>query len=180
MLHAKTAVADARWARVGSSNMNLASWLGNWELDVVVEDEAFGEEMQQMYLEDLANSTEIVLDNANVLPIPIRNRAIAKSTTASTRRRENKTKLVLTKVLQAGTTVQAVVTNRRALGPAEAPALLVCAGVLLFIAAVGIEWPFVISSIIGFGAMWLAVSLLIRFCGVWLRHRKHLSRSTGK
>src|SRR5579875_2107056 len=29
MLHAKTAVADDRWARVGSTNLNIASWLGN-------------------------------------------------------------------------------------------------------------------------------------------------------
>ena len=28
MLHAKTAVADARWARVGSTNLNPASWIG--------------------------------------------------------------------------------------------------------------------------------------------------------
>jgi cardiolipin synthase A/B len=27
MLHAKTAVADGRWARVGSSNLNVASWM---------------------------------------------------------------------------------------------------------------------------------------------------------
>jgi cardiolipin synthase len=37
MLHAKTAVADGHWARVGSTNLNLASWFGNCELDVVVE-----------------------------------------------------------------------------------------------------------------------------------------------
>ena len=41
MLHAKTAVADGRWARVGSSNLNLASWIGNRELDVMVDDEPF-------------------------------------------------------------------------------------------------------------------------------------------
>ena len=60
MLHAKTAVADGRWSRVGSTNLNLASWATNWELDVVVEDEAFGAEMEAMYLEDLTNATEIV------------------------------------------------------------------------------------------------------------------------
>ncbi len=31
MLHAKTAVADGRWARLGSTNLNVASWMGNWE-----------------------------------------------------------------------------------------------------------------------------------------------------
>jgi len=41
MLHAKTAVADSRWARVGSSNLNLTSWMGNWELDVAVDNPSF-------------------------------------------------------------------------------------------------------------------------------------------
>ena len=62
MLHAKTAVADGRWARVGSSNLNVTSWIGNWELDVAVEDEAFAQAMQEMYLEDLTHATEIVLN----------------------------------------------------------------------------------------------------------------------
>jgi endonuclease/exonuclease/phosphatase (EEP) superfamily protein YafD len=31
MLHAKTAVADGRWAHVGSTNLNISSWLGNCE-----------------------------------------------------------------------------------------------------------------------------------------------------
>jgi cardiolipin synthase len=60
MLHAKTAVADGRWSRVGSTNLNLASWATNWELDVVVEDVGFAEAMEAMYLEDLENATEIV------------------------------------------------------------------------------------------------------------------------
>ena len=34
MMHAKTAVADGRWSRIGSTNLNLNSWVGNWELDV--------------------------------------------------------------------------------------------------------------------------------------------------
>src|SRR3954451_7917632 len=62
MLHAKTAVADGHWARVGSSNLNVSSWFGNFELDLVVEDERFGQDMDAMYLEDLSNATEVVLD----------------------------------------------------------------------------------------------------------------------
>jgi cardiolipin synthase A/B len=61
MLHAKTAVADCRWARVGSSNLNLASWIGNCELDIAVEDEAFARRMEAQYESDLGNATEIVL-----------------------------------------------------------------------------------------------------------------------
>ena len=38
MLHAKTAVADGCWTRIGSSNSNLASWVSNRELDVTIMD----------------------------------------------------------------------------------------------------------------------------------------------
>jgi len=66
MLHAKTAVADGRWARIGSSNLNLASWFGNWELDIAIEDAAFAAEMEAMFEADLQNATEIVLDLGRV------------------------------------------------------------------------------------------------------------------
>ncbi len=62
MLHAKTAVADGRWARVGSTNLNLTSWIGNWELDVIAEDDRFAALMERMYLHDLDHAVEVVLD----------------------------------------------------------------------------------------------------------------------
>ena len=55
------AVSDGKWSRVGSSNLNLASWIGNYELDAVIEDERFAAALEEMYLTDLGNSTEIVL-----------------------------------------------------------------------------------------------------------------------
>jgi cardiolipin synthase len=70
MLHAKTAVADSRWARVGSSNLNLASWLGNCEMDIVVEDVPFAQLMEEAYLLDLENATEIVLDTRRKVRAP--------------------------------------------------------------------------------------------------------------
>src|SRR5205085_4720745 len=70
MIHAKTAVVDGRWARVGSTNLNIASWMGNWELDVTVEDEGFAREVEEMYRRDLENSTEIVLsERRRVRPV---------------------------------------------------------------------------------------------------------------
>ncbi len=63
MLHAKSAVADGRWSRVGSTNLNLASWVGNYELDVFVEDTRFAAAMEAMYTEDLKQATEIVLSH---------------------------------------------------------------------------------------------------------------------
>lgn len=66
MLHAKTAVCDGRWARVGSTNLNPTSWLSNWELDVTVEDPRFADAMEAAYLEDLGNATEVVLEGRRV------------------------------------------------------------------------------------------------------------------
>jgi cardiolipin synthase len=88
MMHAKTAVADGRWARVGSTNLNVASWIGNRELDVVVEDEDFARTMEEQYLEDLAGSTEIVLSKRRwVKPAPCARRARAGQAAARAARR---------------------------------------------------------------------------------------------
>ncbi|MDH3272695.1 MAG: phospholipase D-like domain-containing protein, partial [Gemmatimonadota bacterium] len=61
MIHAKTSVVDGVWSRIGSSNLNSASLLGNWELDVGVLDEGFAQQLEGLFLADLASSVEIVL-----------------------------------------------------------------------------------------------------------------------
>ena len=65
MLHAKTAVADRLWSRVGSTNLNFASWMTNYELDVAIEDPAFADTMAAQYERDLGHATEIVLTRRN-------------------------------------------------------------------------------------------------------------------
>ncbi|MGH7511833.1 MAG: phospholipase D-like domain-containing protein [Gemmatimonadales bacterium] len=60
MLHAKTIVADGRWTRVGSSNLNPSSLLGNWELDVLVEDPRLAEAMERQFRLDVARSREVI------------------------------------------------------------------------------------------------------------------------
>ncbi|MBH5329531.1 cardiolipin synthase B [Eikenella sp. S3360] len=64
MIHAKSAIADGQWARVGSTNLNFASWHMNRELDVVIEDAVVVRHLEQMFLQDLANATEIVLNES--------------------------------------------------------------------------------------------------------------------
>jgi cardiolipin synthase len=59
MLHAKTMVADSRWLRIGSTNLNLSSLLVNYELDVLVEDPELGQELEAQYRRDLDHSVEI-------------------------------------------------------------------------------------------------------------------------
>jgi cardiolipin synthase len=61
MIHAKTMVADGIWSRVGSSNMNSASLLGNWEIDAGVLDGRLAAQMEGLYLADLASAVEIIL-----------------------------------------------------------------------------------------------------------------------
>jgi cardiolipin synthase len=59
LLHAKTAVIDGIWSTVGSSNMDLRSFLHNDEVNVVVLGNEFASEMQAMFNNDLAASTYI-------------------------------------------------------------------------------------------------------------------------
>jgi cardiolipin synthase len=59
MLHAKTIVCDDRWVRIGSSNLNPSSLLGNYELDVLIEDPALAGAMQGQFRRDVARSREV-------------------------------------------------------------------------------------------------------------------------
>lgn len=158
MLHAKTAVADGRWARVGSSNLNIASWLGNWELDVVVEDDGFAREMEQMYLNDLLHSTEIVLS-------PSQKVHSAKQSTQRPRHlkiAEGSGGRAARGLLRVGNTVGAAITSRRGLGPAERGVLAISAALLLCVAIIGAVWPPAISIPVVVFCVWVVLALLIR------------------
>ena len=61
MLHAKTFVVDQRWARVGSSNLNVSSLLGNYELDLIAESGDVAAALARQFMSDLASCQEIVL-----------------------------------------------------------------------------------------------------------------------
>jgi cardiolipin synthase len=61
MVHAKTLVADHRWARVGSSNLNVSSLYGNYELDVLADDPVAAEVLAAQFRRDLQKSREVVL-----------------------------------------------------------------------------------------------------------------------
>lgn len=59
MLHAKTIVSDGRWVRIGSSNLNPSSLIGNYELDVLVEDPTLAEAMERQFRLDIGRSREV-------------------------------------------------------------------------------------------------------------------------
>ncbi|MQR01476.1 cardiolipin synthase [Glaciimonas soli] len=65
VLHAKTAVIDGTWSTVGSANLDIRSFLHNYEANVVVLDAAFGGEMESAFSEDISNADEISAESWN-------------------------------------------------------------------------------------------------------------------
>jgi cardiolipin synthase len=158
MLHAKTAVVDGHWSRVGSTNLNLASWVTNYELDVVVEDAAFAAAMQEMYLDDLEHATEIVLSRG-VKVRPRERRSSLDRPHGSARERAGR---AATGVLAIGSTVGAAIAAPRLLGHAEAPIMTAAAVVLLAVAAIIVLFPFYVSVAVAICCAWGAVILLVK------------------
>jgi cardiolipin synthase len=62
VLHAKTAVIDGTWSTVGSTNLDMRSFLHNKEVNVIVLGQDFGREMEGAFRDDLLDSTEITLE----------------------------------------------------------------------------------------------------------------------
>lgn len=165
MMHAKTATADGRWARVGSTNLNIASWLGNCELDVVVEDERFARAMEDMYLEDVDRATELVLDERQRVRAPNqprRGRVAARAAGSAGR--------AATGMLRIGNVVGASFTNRRVLEPVESRLMATAGALLLAVSVVFAVFPRVLAYPLIAVSVWLAVTLLVR--GYRLRRAK--------
>ncbi|HOS96163.1 MAG TPA: phospholipase D-like domain-containing protein [Deltaproteobacteria bacterium] len=159
MLHAKTAVADGRWARIGSTNLNLSSWMGNYELDVAVEDETFAGAMERMYLEDLARSTEIVLSKRKGV-------CLSQQRPRRKGRLRGRDKGRMSRagmgVIRFGTAVEAAITAQRTLGPAESRITLVAGAVLLALGVLAVLWPQLLALPFAGLSIWLAGALFLR------------------
>jgi cardiolipin synthase len=159
MVHAKTAVADGLWARVGSTNLNIQSWMGNWELDVAIEDAGFGAAMERMFEADLENSTEVVL--AGPLRTASRRREGAAPARRQPwmRRRRGQTSRAAAGAFRIGNTVGAALTARRPLGAAEASILAIGGLFLILLGALAAWKPRGIAYPIAAVAIWLGLSL---------------------
>ena len=169
MIHAKTAVADGRWARVGSTNLNISSWFGNYELDVAVEDEKFALEMEEMYLEDLKHATEVILSkrhrvslSANRPRRPLREKKIGGGSVS----RAGASAVRLSNI------VGAAITNHRLLGPAEAKITGMGGLSLLLFALTSVLLPRAVTIPIALLSGWLGLSLLIRTHRLLQKKRK--------
>ncbi len=155
LLHAKTAVVDGRWARVGSTNLNFASWMGNCELDAVVEDEGFAQQMESLYLEDLANSTEIVLQGRRRL------RAASPPGPRASRDRKGSASRVAAGALRIGNVLGAALTNRRVLESVETRLVSLTGAVLIAFALLFVLYPRVLAYPTGLIFGWLGIALLV-------------------
>jgi cardiolipin synthase A/B len=156
MLHAKTAVADARWSRVGSTNLNPASWMGNWELDVVVEDERFGRDMEAMYVDDLANATEILLERRR------RVRPVDASRAPRRRGGGGSATRAAAGALRIGNAIGSALVARHVTGPAERRLLVEGGLILALVALVAVLWPPLLAWPLAALSLWLSVALLLR------------------
>jgi cardiolipin synthase A/B len=189
MLHAKTAVADCRWARVGSSNLNLASWIGNCELDIAIEDETFARRMEAQYESDLSHSTEIVLKparrwrkrgaedgprtsgDASAGEAPgVPASAPASPPRASERvgppyprARGGSSGRAAAGALRLANSVGAAITNRRVLGRTESTPLLIAGALLLLSALIGLVWPRLVAWPFAALTLWVGASLVARY-----------------
>ncbi|WP_426111451.1 cardiolipin synthase [Massilia sp. PWRC2] len=62
VLHAKTAVIDGSWSTIGSANIDRRSFIHNYELNVIILDPGFAQEMERAFSEDLRDSKQVTLD----------------------------------------------------------------------------------------------------------------------
>lgn len=173
MLHAKTAVADTRWARVGSSNLNLASLIGNYELDVAMDHVGLAREMEAMYLQDLRGATEIVLEQrrhrTRVSRGTGRNRSIRRARSGSAGR-------AAAGAWGIGSAVGRAIARPREVGYGEGR-VIAAGGLALFVlAGIALRWPRAAAWPFAALAIWIGFGILVH---AWRGYRA-ARRSTAE
>jgi cardiolipin synthase len=167
MVHAKTAVADGIWSRIGSSNSNLASWVSNRELDVTITDAAFAQQMEAMFEQDMQNCTEVLLQPGRTgIPRP----RTGRDKKFSTPNRQRATRF-LSGAIGIGSTVRATFTQTRQLGPGELFILAGAAAALLILCLIAAFLPKLIAWPLALIFLWSALTLALHALKLW-RHRE--------
>jgi cardiolipin synthase len=167
MLHAKTAVADRRWSRVGSTNLNLVSWVSNYELDVAIEDVGFAEQMAKQYEADLDRATEIVLTARNRVRRTERPLAEVESGGGAKRAMSGSAGRAAAGAMSVGSALGAALTNRRTLGPAEVGLLMWVAFAAIAISLVSAWFPRLLAWPVAVLLAWFGVSWAWKAFSLW-------------
>ncbi|MBP6117039.1 MAG: phosphatidylserine/phosphatidylglycerophosphate/cardiolipin synthase family protein [Neisseriaceae bacterium] len=171
MIHAKMAVVDSAWARVGSTNLNISSWLANREIDVAIEDPLSAQAFQQRFLEDLDNATEVVLGPSNK-PEP----ATSRSPTAYSARASSKAGV--RQAIHLGETIHSAIRGKREVSETESWAFLSLGLVLLLISLLIFMWPKILTYPLIFIGLAGAFALLSK--GLSLKKHKIQQKQTAK
>lgn len=171
MIHAKMAVVDSAWARVGSTNLNISSWLANREIDVAIEDAPSASAIQQRFLEDLDNATEVVLGPSNK-PEP----ATERSPTAYSARASSKAGV--RQAIHLGETLHSVIRGKREVSENESWAFLSLGLILLLISLLIFLWPKLLTYPLIFISLAGAFALLSK--GLSLKKHKTQQKSAKK
>ena len=167
MMHAKAAVADSRWSRIGSTNLNINSWLGNWELDVAIDNVGVASVLESHFEEDLRRSTEITVnDRGRLLATPPKPRLHLARRSARRAVRE---------VTGVARSVGAALTASRPLEDFEVGPLLLLGTAGLLLATVAIFRPWVLAWPV---AALLLVSAFNLFTEAWRARPRRQSVET--
>jgi cardiolipin synthase A/B len=180
MIHAKTAVVDGSWSRVGSSNLNSASLMGNWELDVGVLDSDLAGQLEGLFLADLTSAREIVLPGARSLvggrlpgeaetpkapldpegTIPERIEQQLRSRGA--RGSSSGRRVGMAPLVRAGSVLGTALAGHRTLGREDRTVLGTLSVTILLVAVLAAIFPDVVGWGVAVVAMWFGVVTGIR------------------
>jgi cardiolipin synthase len=195
MIHAKTSVADGIWGRVGSSNLNNASLLGNFEIDVAVLHEDLASQLEGLFLADLASSVEIVLPRRHLSlyraaeqeesqedePLtpkahlePHRSQPLLPGRRPGGKRGKG-TGWKLANLVRAGTSLGSAIAGNRALGREDRTLLGTLALFLLGVALLAWFFPVAVGWLVAAVAGWLGAVTGIR-AFVQAREARHEER----
>jgi cardiolipin synthase A/B len=130
--------------------------------------------MEAMYLDDLANATEVVLRRNRVRApgAPAHPRFAAGGSSSGGR--------VAAGAVRVGNTVAAAITNTRVLEPVESTIALVAGTVLAGVASLALSYPRVIAYPIALIAAWFALAVLYRGCVLFRDRRRTRQRAVQR
>lgn len=167
MIHAKSAIIDGQWARVGSTNLNLSSWYANRELDISIEDPDTVYQLERIFLKDLENATEVVLDQkAHAQPCADRKPAYRHHKALH----RSRVKGMMRQVMQLSHVFDTNISQTRLVDQSEAWAylaigtFLLLTAVLLWFVPQILLWPLLLLLLIGgAGTSLNAIRQIMRF-----------------
>jgi hypothetical protein len=149
---------------------------GNCEMDVVVEDESFAQSMEAMFLADLDNASEIVLDDSQKVRAPHQPRhphsVLHRGGGSSGRAAAG--------AVRIANVVGAAFTHRRVIEPAEIRITLWAGALLLSLAILFAVFPRFIAYPVALLFAWIATTLLLQAYALHgSRLQRRAERKTG-